>query len=76
MLLYACDHTKNEVQAFGRKMITQHFSEEKGLPLLLKLQEHPTKDMQFFVTNYLENYAKDNPDVILKLETFFKTSLI
>ncbi|WP_042505667.1 WGR domain-containing protein [Algibacter lectus] len=75
MLLYACDHTKNEVQAFGRKMITAHFREEKGLPLLIKLQEHPTKDMQFFVTNYLETYAKDSPDVILKLETYFKTSL-
>jgi len=75
MLLYACDHTKNDVQAFGRKMITQHFTEDKGLPLLLKLQEHPTKDMQFFVTNYLDNYAKDNEAVILKLEHFFKSSL-
>ncbi len=74
MLLYACDHTKRAVQAFGRKMITRHFTEDKGLPLLLKLQEHPTKDMQFFVTNYLDNYAKDNEIVILKLETFFKTS--
>lgn len=75
MLLYACDHTKVEVQHFGRKMITQHFSEDKGLPLLLKLQEHPTKTMQFFVTNYLDNYAKGNVAVILKLEQFFKTSL-
>lgn len=75
MLLYACDHTKTEVQHFGRKMITQHFSEEKGLPLLLKLQEHPTKAMQFFVTNYLDNYAKDKEEVILKLESYFKTTL-
>lgn len=75
LLLYASDHTKPEVQAFGRKMITSHFSEDKGLPLLLKLQEHPTKSMQFFVTNYLDNYAKDNVAVILKLEQFFKTSL-
>lgn len=75
MLLYACDHTKKEVQAFGRKMIATHFSEDKGLPLLLKLQEHPTKDMQFFVTNYLETYAKDSPEVILKLETYFRISL-
>ncbi len=75
VLLYACDHTKTEVQHFGRKMITQHFSEDKGLPLLLKLQEHPTKAMQFFVTNYLDNYAKGNTAVILKLESFFKTSL-
>ncbi|MDO5973226.1 WGR domain-containing protein [Flavivirga jejuensis] len=75
MLLYACDHTKKEVQAFGRKMITLHFSEDKGLPLLLKLQEHPAKDMQFFVTNYLNTYAKDNLEVILKLETYFRSSL-
>jgi predicted DNA-binding WGR domain protein len=75
MLLYVCDHTKKEVQSFGRKMITAYFSEDKGLPLLLKLQEHPAKDMQFFVTNYLETYAKDSPDVILKLETYFRISL-
>jgi predicted DNA-binding WGR domain protein len=75
LLLYACDHVKPEVQAFGMKMITKHFSEEKGLPLLLKLQEHPTKRMQFFVTNYLEVYAKDNPNIILQLEPYFKTSL-
>ncbi|MBV1924855.1 MAG: WGR domain-containing protein, partial [Flavobacteriaceae bacterium] len=65
MLLYVCDHVKPDVQAFGMKMITKHFSDEKGLPLLLKLQEHPTKRMQFFVTNYLEAYAKDNSEVIL-----------
>lgn len=75
LLLYACDHVKPDVQAFGMKMITKHFSDEKGLPLLLKLQEHPTKRMQFFVTNYLEGYAKDNPEIILQLEPYFKTSL-
>ncbi len=75
MLIYVCDHTKKDVQAFGRKMITTHFSEEKGLPLLLKLQEHPTKAMQFFVTNYLENYASNKVEVILQLESFFKTTL-
>lgn len=75
ILLYVSDHTKKDVEAFGRKMITTHFSKDKGLPLLLKLQEHPTKAMQFFVTNYLDTYATDNVDVILKLESFFKTSL-
>lgn len=75
MLVYVCDHVKEQVQAFGRSMITKHFSDEKGLPLLLKLQEHPTQNMQFFVTNYLEKYASDNIPVILKLETYFKTTL-
>ncbi|WP_179019627.1 WGR domain-containing protein [Winogradskyella forsetii] len=75
LLLYVCDHVKPDVQAFGMKMITKYFSDEKGLPLLLKLQEHPTKRIQFFVTNYLEAYAKGNPEIILKLEPYFKTSL-
>ena len=75
ILLYVCDHTKKEIQAFGRKMITQHFSDDKGVSLLVKLQEHPTKDMQFFVTNYLNNYAKDREDITLQLETYFKISL-
>ncbi|MFI8604197.1 hypothetical protein ACIGCP_07035 [Cellulophaga baltica] len=75
MLLYACDHVKQDVQAFGMKMVTKHFSEDKGLPLLEKLQEHPTERMQFFVTNYLEGYAKDKHEVILALENYFKTSL-
>ena len=75
MLLYTCDHVNPEVQQFGRTMIATHFTEDKGLPLLLKLQEHPTKTMQFFVTNYLDNYARDNAAVILKLESYFKTSL-
>ena len=75
MLLYACDHVKHDVQAFGMRMVSTHFTEDKGLPLLLKLQEHPTKRMQFFVTNYLDTYAKDNADVILQLEPYFKTSV-
>jgi len=75
LLLYVCDNVKTVVQAFGMKMITKHFSNEKGLYLLEKLQEHPTKEMQFFVTNYLNVYAKDNPKVILELEDYFRTSL-
>ncbi|MBO0593536.1 hypothetical protein I2486_19225 [Cellulophaga sp. E16_2] len=75
MLLYACDHVNKEVQAFGMRMVTKHFSEDKGLPLLQKLQEHPTERMQFFVTNYLEGYAKDNHEIILTLENYFKTNL-
>ncbi len=75
ILLYVCDNVKKDVQNFGMKMITKHFSNEKGLLLLEKLQEHPTKEMQFFVTNYLKSFAKDNPKVIIQLKDYFKTSL-
>ncbi|WP_422090578.1 WGR domain-containing protein [Tenacibaculum ovolyticum] len=75
MLLYVCDHVKEQVQYLGRTMAVKHFSEEKGLPLLVSLQEHPAKSMQFFTTNYLNTYASDNVAVILKLEDYFKTTL-
>lgn len=75
LLLYVSDHVNEKVQSFGRQMITTHFLEEKGLELMLKLQEHPTKSMQFFVTNYLDKYAKNQPNVILKLEDYFRTVL-
>lgn len=75
VLLSVCDHINPFVQSFGRRMISIYFTKDKGLPLLLKLQEHPTKEMQFFVTNYLDGFAKDSPDVILKMESYFKTSL-
>jgi hypothetical protein len=66
LLLYIYDHVKKEVQAFGMKRITKYFSNEKGVVLLLKLQEHPTKEMQFFVSNYLIFFAKDNHNVKFK----------
>ncbi|NOQ73176.1 MAG: hypothetical protein GQ574_14310 [Crocinitomix sp.] len=75
LLLYICDHIKPEVQAFGKRLVLTHFTENKGLDLLLKLQEHPSKGMQFFATNYLDNYAKDKPEVILQLKGFFKSIL-
>jgi hypothetical protein len=74
-LIYICDHVKKEVQAFGRKLVTNNFSNEMGVDLLLKLQEHPAKGMQFFTTNYLDSYAKGNVEVCLKLESFFKAVL-
>lgn len=74
-LIYICDHINETVQQFGRRLITQYFTNDKGLPLLLKLQEHPDKDMKFFVSNYLNTYARDNVDVILNLEGYFTSVL-
>ena len=74
-LLFLVDHPKHKVQAFGRKMITLHFEKERGLELLKHISEHPTKEMQFFTTSFLDGYAKDNTEVILQLESFFRTTL-
>ncbi|MCI5056334.1 MAG: hypothetical protein MRY83_09505, partial [Flavobacteriales bacterium] len=75
LILYVCDHTQDDVQAFGRKLVTKLFKEETGVELLLRLQEHPSKSMQFFTTNFLQTQAQDRPEVILKLDHFLKTTL-
>jgi hypothetical protein len=51
------------------------FSENYGQEYLLKFSEHPSSDMQIFVTNYLENYAADNCDRLLELTPYFITVL-
>ncbi|MGY6648571.1 WGR domain-containing protein [Wenyingzhuangia sp. IMCC45574] len=75
LMLFLCDHVDEEVQSFGRKILVKHFNSEEGVDVLLKLQEHPSKTMHFFVTNYLDTYAKNNPTIILELKHFFKTVL-
>src|SRR5205823_1348189 len=61
ILVSICDSVREDVQKFGRELITKHFKEEEGQEYLLKLSEHPSADLQLFATNYLEGYATDNP---------------
>ena len=74
-LIKLCDSIKPTVQDFGKEMITRRFREEDGELYLSKLSQHPTREMQFFVTHFLAQHAADSPSIILKLEHFFQTAL-
>jgi len=74
-LIKLCDSIKPTVQDFGKEMITRRFREEDGELYLTKLSQHPTREMQFFVTHFLEQHATDSTSIILKLEHFFQTAL-
>lgn len=71
ILVAICDSIRPEVQAFGRKLITQYFKADDGSEYLLKLSEHPTTELQRFATTYLEAHAADNPARLAELEPFF-----
>ncbi len=71
VLVSICDSVRPEVQQFGRKLLTQYFADADGEEYLLKLSEHPTSDMQLFASNYLEQYACDNPQRLAQLTPFF-----
>ncbi|MCP4132465.1 MAG: WGR domain-containing protein [bacterium] len=74
-LVMICDSIREEVRSFGRELVTRFFKDEQGEEYLLKLSEHPSKDVQLFVTNYLERFAADNPAHIKQLGSYFKQVL-
>ncbi|MCC6460735.1 MAG: hypothetical protein IT260_09725 [Saprospiraceae bacterium] len=75
VLVSVCDSTREEVQAFGRELITKFFQEENGPEYLLQLSQHPSQRMQHFATHYLEQYASDQPGRIAQLQGYFITIL-
>ena len=75
LLVSVNDSTRDDVQAFGREMITKYFKEENGELYLLQLSQHPAQQVQHFTTHYLEQFAADKPINIEKLEAYFITVL-
>jgi predicted DNA-binding WGR domain protein len=75
LLVSVCDSTREDVQQFGRELITRFFKQENGEMYLLQLSQHPTQTVQSFATNYLTQFATDNLENIEKLESYFITVL-
>ncbi len=71
VLITLCDSIREDVRSFGRNLVTRYFNEADGQEYLLKFSEHPTTDMQVFATNYLENYAVNNPERLQQLKPYF-----
>jgi predicted DNA-binding WGR domain protein len=75
ILVSVCDSVRADVQQFGRELVTKYFREESGQEYMLKLSEHPSSDLQIFVTNYLERYCADSPERLRELSHYFTTVL-
>lgn len=71
ILVAICDSVKDETQKFGRDLLLHYFKTENGAEYLMKLSEHPSAQMQFFATNYLETDAADAPEKLEKLAPYF-----
>lgn len=75
ILVSVCDSVRADVQQFGRELVTKYFSDEAGPEYMLKLSEHPSAELQLFVTNYLERYCADNPQRLRELSHYFTSVL-
>ena len=71
ILIAICDNVREDVQQFGRELLTRCFRDEDGAEYMLKLSEHPNIDLQQFVTHYLDHYAATDTDRIRALTPYF-----
>jgi len=70
-----CDSTLPDVQAYGRELLQRFFQQQQGPQYLAALSEHPSINVQMFVSSFLENHATGQRDRILALRGYFVTVL-
>ena len=74
-LIAVCDSTDDRVQRFGRQLLMQHFEQEDGLLYIMRLSEHPSSNLQLFVSSFLESQVSGQLDKAAELLPFFKNCL-
>lgn len=70
-----CDSTRPDVQTFGRELLQRFFQQSQGPHYLATLSEHPSINVQLFVTNFLEQHAAGQRERILALRDYFVSVL-
>lgn len=75
VLVSICDSVREDARRLGRDLLMRNFKTRDSEEYLLKFSEHPSGDMQMFVTNFLEEYIEGNPEKIQDLEAYFFTVL-
>lgn len=71
--LAVCDQVNEDVQAFGRELVTHHFEAGRGAFYLQRLSQHPSRQLQLFVSGFLAEYA--DAELLLQLRPYFETVL-
>ena len=75
LLVSLCDHPAPAAQRFGRTMITTHFDVADIAEFMLKLSQHPSPNMQLFVSAWLEGASGGDVDKLQRLEPYFLSVL-
>ncbi len=75
LIVSVCDSVREDVQGFGRELITKYFEDEDGPQYLLKLSQHPKPELQTLAANYLARFATGDMEKMRFLEPYFITVL-
>ena len=75
LLVSICDSVRDDVERFGRELISMFFDSAHGVDYLLKLSQHPSTGAQLFASNFLADYAHGDLARIEQLTPYFLTVL-
>lgn len=75
VMISICDSVREDVQQFGREMITKNFDINDGPEYLVKLSEHPATSLQLFASNFLVEYGSNHPGRMEQLAPYFVSIL-
>lgn len=75
VLVSICDSNREDVQRFGRDLVVRRFDASAAPAFLLKLSEHPSVQMQAFVSGLLTSYAAGHLDRIERLVPYMAGAL-
>jgi hypothetical protein len=74
-ILSICDSTQPLVEAFGRQLLQEHWSDDNAGHYLLRLAEHPSANIQLFVSGLLVRHAHGNLELLRQLVPYLLTVL-
>lgn len=74
-LISIVDSVRPDVESFGKGLITRWFKEDQAMEYLTRLSEHPSVNVQAFISNYLSLYATDKPELLSQLDFYFRSVL-
>ncbi|MCE0556641.1 hypothetical protein [Motilimonas sp. E26] len=75
LIVTVCDSNNPSVQTFGRELLQTFFEQSQGKNYLIKLSQHPSENVELFVTNLLSEYAANDEATLLKLQPYFTSVL-
>ncbi len=74
-LVSVADSIRPDIETYGKELITKFFQAAQGEVYLEKLSQHPSVNMQLFVSNYLSRFAVDNLVRLQSLDFYFRSVL-
>jgi predicted DNA-binding WGR domain protein len=69
--IFLCDSVYEDVQYIGRTLLQRFFNEDQGSDYLLKLSQHPSRQVQLFASQFLNDYAANKPLIQNDLKFYF-----